>query len=243
MNRAIVLILCLAGAAGIAVYSQAPGESGDQAVVYRVPHRAEPAATPPPAAPPKALETPGDRVALVRSLQFELKRVGCYRGEVNGVWTTSSRMAMKSFTDHVNASLPIDTPDYVLLSLVKGHPEQACGPGPEPARTADDGGDATNDRKAPLIAAGAAAAAAAAVAAGRPDAKAGAPEDRARRAAAVPPQEDPAPGKGAQRDGAVKGGGPVPPEGMQEPRPKRKQAKKDQPPKFVRDFLRSLGFK
>ena len=42
-------------------------------------------------------------------------------GEISGVWTTSSRMAMKAFTDRVNASLPIDAPDYILLSLVQRH--------------------------------------------------------------------------------------------------------------------------
>jgi hypothetical protein len=249
MNRAIVLIVCLAGAAGIAVYSHGQREAGDQAVVYTVPQRTEPAAKPPVGAPPKPIETPGDRVTLVRSLQFELKRVGCYGGEINGVWTTSSRMAMRSFTDHVNASLPIDTPDYVLLSLVKGHQAQACAPSAAPARTAkadaksEDAGDGTDA----LTAAGAAAAAAAAaaVAAPKPDAKAAAADDRARRAATIPPQQGVSPGKGVQREGVTPGGGPVPPEGMQEPRPKRsKQAEKSaQPPKFVRDFLKSLGFK
>jgi hypothetical protein len=75
----------------------------------------------------KAVAVPGDRASLARALQRELQRVGCYDGEVNGTWTTSTRMAMKSFTDRVNASLPIDQPDYILLSLVQRHEGRACG--------------------------------------------------------------------------------------------------------------------
>ena len=38
---------------------------------------------------------------------------------------------MKAFTDRVNAALPVDTPDPILLSLVRAHPGDAsaqyCG--------------------------------------------------------------------------------------------------------------------
>lgn len=64
---------------------------------------------------------------LTRNLQRELKRVGCYDGEISGSWNTASRRAMKSFTDRVNATLPVDEPDYILLTLVQGHGAQACG--------------------------------------------------------------------------------------------------------------------
>jgi hypothetical protein len=75
----------------------------------------------------KAAVVPGDRASLARALQRELQRVGCYEGEVNGAWTTSTRMAMKAFTDRVNATLPIDAPDYILLNLVQRHEGKACG--------------------------------------------------------------------------------------------------------------------
>jgi hypothetical protein len=88
-----------------------------------------PPAGPPAGEPQKATATPGDRASLTRELQRELQRVGCYDGDVSGTWTTSSRMAMKAFTDRVNASLPIDQPDYILLSLVQRHPGKACGAG------------------------------------------------------------------------------------------------------------------
>jgi hypothetical protein len=87
----------------------------------------EPSSKQIPDAAPKAAAVPGDRASLARALQRELQRVGCYDGEVNGSWTTSTRMAMKAFTDRVNASLPTDAPDYILLSLVQRHDGRACG--------------------------------------------------------------------------------------------------------------------
>ena len=70
---------------------------------------------------------PRDRASLVRELQRELRRVGCYDGRLNESWTASTRTAMKAFTNRVNASLPIDRPDHILLTLVRGHQGRACG--------------------------------------------------------------------------------------------------------------------
>ncbi|MGE0053117.1 MAG: hypothetical protein AB7S74_02810 [Hyphomicrobium sp.] len=73
---------------------------------------------------------PGDRetrAQLARDLQVELKRVGCYSGEINGGWTQSTKRAMRAFMDRVNATLPYDAPDYILLTLVQGHSAKACG--------------------------------------------------------------------------------------------------------------------
>ena len=67
----------------------------------------------------------GDR--LVRELQHELKRVGCYSHEINGDWTPITRRAMKDFTDRVNAILPLEAPDVVMLALLHTHAEIVCG--------------------------------------------------------------------------------------------------------------------
>jgi hypothetical protein len=75
----------------------------------------------------KVLPHPNDRTSIIRELQKELKRVGCYDGEINAVWTPMIRKAIKDFTDWVNASLPADQPDNILLSLVQGHADPACG--------------------------------------------------------------------------------------------------------------------
>lgn len=74
---------------------------------------------------PKTAAIP-DRASLARELQRELRRVGCYEGEINGGWTPPTRRAMKAFTDRVNAILPVDAPDYILLTLVQGHQDQVC---------------------------------------------------------------------------------------------------------------------
>lgn len=67
------------------------------------------------------------RFELARDLQRELKRVGCYQGEINGAWTPAAKAAMAAFMDRVNASLPTGEPDYILLTLVQGHSGIACG--------------------------------------------------------------------------------------------------------------------
>jgi len=67
------------------------------------------------------------RTRLVRDLQTQLKRVGCYHGETNGDWGASSKRAMADFNDRVNATLPFEDPDYILLTLVQGHLGKACG--------------------------------------------------------------------------------------------------------------------
>jgi hypothetical protein len=70
---------------------------------------------------------PGDGSLLVRALQRELRRVGCYDGALNESWTLATRTAMKAFTNRINASLPIDKPDQVLLALVQSYRERVCG--------------------------------------------------------------------------------------------------------------------
>ena len=96
------------------------------------------------ASPPRLTSTrPVDdnrRADLVRNLQRELKRVGCYQGEIDGDWGSGSKRAMSTFTDRVNASLPFDEPDYILLTLVQGHGSQACGKTCPAGQTASDAG-------------------------------------------------------------------------------------------------------
>ena len=76
------------------------------------------------------------RQNLARDIQRELKRVGCYDGDVSGDWNTGTRRAMKTFIDHVNAALPTDEPDHILRTMVQGHPGNACGRATMPSVTA-----------------------------------------------------------------------------------------------------------
>ncbi len=105
-----------------------------------------PAATPPrlatktiaiqlPTVAPKAVPVrsaasttrPLDRAKLTKELLVQLKRVGCYQGPIGAVWTPGARSSMKAFTEHVNATLPVDQPDYILLAMVQSHEGVACG--------------------------------------------------------------------------------------------------------------------
>lgn len=67
------------------------------------------------------------RRELARDLQRELSRVGCYKGAIDGDWGEQSRDAMRSFTRQVNAALPVDDPDFVLLALVEKTTGKVCG--------------------------------------------------------------------------------------------------------------------
>lgn len=100
------------------------------------PQRPSDVASPAPA--PRMTEVA--RYELVRSLQRELKRVGCYWGEVDGDWGTGSRRAIATFTDRVNATLPTDQPDFILLALVQGHQGNICGKGCPSGQALSDGG-------------------------------------------------------------------------------------------------------
>jgi len=70
---------------------------------------------------------PPDGAELTREIQRELKRIGCYHGPISGVWSPAVRQAMRTFTDRVNATLPIERPDPILLAMVQGHRQAACG--------------------------------------------------------------------------------------------------------------------
>jgi hypothetical protein len=70
---------------------------------------------------------PESRYKLVVDIQQQLKRVGCYWGRTNGAWNNNTRAAMHSFTTNTNAALPVDRPDYLLLSLLKSHTGRSCG--------------------------------------------------------------------------------------------------------------------
>jgi peptidoglycan hydrolase-like protein with peptidoglycan-binding domain len=86
----------------------------------------EVAPTRPIASPRASVPAPSGQ-DLARALQRELRRTGCYAGKIDGTWTPSTKRAMKAFTERVNASLPVDRPDIVLLALLQGERRVACG--------------------------------------------------------------------------------------------------------------------
>lgn len=73
-----------------------------------------------------ALERSSDRYERARLIQRELARVGCYGGDPDGDWGPGSKRAMQTFLDRVNATLPTDEPDGVLLALLQGQKGAVC---------------------------------------------------------------------------------------------------------------------
>jgi hypothetical protein len=71
--------------------------------------------------------SPESRYRLIVDIQQQLKRVGCYWGRIDGSWGSSSKYAIQSFMERVNAALPTDNPDYVLLTLLQSQPGKVCG--------------------------------------------------------------------------------------------------------------------
>jgi hypothetical protein len=99
---------------------QAAATSGWQAIV-----------TPDPGSVPSGVTSskPGDghaRYELVVDLQRELKRAGCYGGTLSGSWNAMTKRAMSAFMERANATLPMEEPDYILLTLLKGHASATC---------------------------------------------------------------------------------------------------------------------
>jgi hypothetical protein len=74
----------------------------------------------------KGRDGPSDAVSIARNAQVELRRVGCYEGEINGFWSPSSRAAAQRFLDRINAKLPVDTPEDALLFLLRGKSDLIC---------------------------------------------------------------------------------------------------------------------
>ena len=75
---------------------------------------------------PMAHRQAPDGEVLTKEVQRQLRRLGCYSGEINGAWNRSTRRAMQTFIHRVNAMLPVDRADHVLLALLQNHPDNTC---------------------------------------------------------------------------------------------------------------------
>jgi hypothetical protein len=89
---------------------------------------------------------------LVRKLQHELTRVGCYEGDINGIWTPSTRRAMEALIGQVNAKLPTARPEPVHLALVQGQHARICDQCPT-AKENQSGGRCANSVTREVLAA------------------------------------------------------------------------------------------
>lgn len=271
VNSAIGHSLILAGA-GVAALVMSWGLERSEkpepsAVVVTLPKRApEPVVARAPIAPPQApAPLPPDRDGLARELQRELQRVGCYDGDISGSWSAPSRRAMKAFTEAVNATLPVDQPDYILLRLVQQHRGRACGvtlakatePAPEPKpgpaiekaapaivpapvpvpRFRSEGNLAPNSTTAPRPERVPESVRESVRESARETVREPAPERPVRQAAAPQPVPPPPP---QAAPSAMRESGPTPPAGVYSQRPRRTVRPSNKPPKFVRKFIRSV---
>jgi peptidoglycan hydrolase-like protein with peptidoglycan-binding domain len=199
-----------------------------------------PPPSPPVPQPVHVIPPAGDRSGLVRELQRELRRVGCYDGEISGVWSVRARRAMRDFTESVNARLPIEEPDNILLRLVQGHSQKACGAqsadAGQPARdviTAQVASEPAGERS--VIVTGSTAATAGAVAAlSRPAVSPAAEMTKPRLASAEPANS-------AQEHRSAHRSQPLPRVGIYE-RHRRHAARRarSRPPAVVRSVVRGL---
>jgi hypothetical protein len=105
-----------AGASG-----PSPAASVSQ-VVYVAPTR--PASVPTAAG---ALGSAGAaNIDLAGQIQRELTRIGCYGGDINGIWTLSTRRAIEALIERVNARLPTAQPEPVHLALAQAQHARIC---------------------------------------------------------------------------------------------------------------------
>lgn len=105
------------------------------------------------------------QISLAQELQTELRRVGCYGGAIDGVWTPLLQRSARAFLEGVNANLPVGEPDQALLALAMAAQGTVCAkpcppetrPGADtackPARSAPEVTSATLVRSTPTFAA------------------------------------------------------------------------------------------
>lgn len=77
-------------------------------------------------AEPATTAEPTDPSLLARQLQTELKRVGCYLGEVDGDWGRGSASALDRFNEAAGLELSVDEPTGDALDAVTAKTEAVC---------------------------------------------------------------------------------------------------------------------
>ncbi|MEO1649413.1 MAG: caspase family protein [Pseudomonadota bacterium] len=71
-------------------------------------------------------ETAEKRTAKARTLQRELRRVGCYRGKLDGDWGPQSKRAMMQFNRSSGLSLPSGAPTPAAIQQVSAARNRVC---------------------------------------------------------------------------------------------------------------------
>lgn len=88
---------------------------------------AAPASTASPAGTNVAALTPSTTPAdLNRSVQTELGRVGCFSGQADGNWSTSSQRSLSQFNRYAGTKLDVKVASTDALDTVKSKPSRVC---------------------------------------------------------------------------------------------------------------------
>src|SRR5262249_51441278 len=86
------------------------------------------AAMPPPVAADKnnlaALSAGAPQADVTKSVQSELRRVGCLSGEVDGNWNTTSRRSLTLFNRYANTKLDTKLASTDALDTIKAKPSR-----------------------------------------------------------------------------------------------------------------------
>lgn len=64
--------------------------------------------------------------SLVQQIQSELRRLGCYGGDIDGQWTVATQRAMHTLGERASVLRPVDTPDYIMLALARSQANDVC---------------------------------------------------------------------------------------------------------------------
>jgi uncharacterized caspase-like protein len=63
---------------------------------------------------------------ITRSVQSELKRVGCFSGAIDGEWTAASRRALEQFNNRTDAKLNAKLASLDVLDAIKARSARVC---------------------------------------------------------------------------------------------------------------------
>jgi hypothetical protein len=102
-------------------------------------------------------DTPAPKPALsqadmTRSLQVELRRVGCLTGSADGEWTSASRRSLELFNKYAGMKLEVKLASLDALDAIKTKPDRVCPPSERPAAKSEAKPESGPETKSQLTA-------------------------------------------------------------------------------------------
>lgn len=70
---------------------------------------------------------PNNKRAIVRQIQRNLKRLGCYKGPIDGIWGNMSRNAARAFNNRTSGpNISARTPGQRAVTILRGVNQRVC---------------------------------------------------------------------------------------------------------------------